>query len=157
MANTLRPTIAIVRHNWNPMQWNHFCLSYDSRQKLIRIVVNGNQSVFEKIDKDLPDGFPRPDFWKLLWIGKGSQMFGHANSLMGEVTDFNGWAKALDISDMQAWTTCQRMEKGDLVTASYYDSVYSQILCSRYLGVSLNLSRLICKKKVLPSLKFVSQ
>jgi len=118
----------MLRIIWSPMQWNHFCFTYDGKAKRVSIVANGGQAVVNRTDEQLPEDALREDFFSLLWAGKNSETFGGAKSLVGEISDVNGWDRALSVEEMVQWTKCEGNQEGNVVRLSRYDDYATPVL-----------------------------
>ena len=85
----------MLQHFFYPMKWNHLCLSFDYDKKYLVVIIDGHETTIDTVNPKLPDSHPPQNFWEMLNIGKDSQSFSDAFSLIGELTDFNAWSRPL--------------------------------------------------------------
>ena len=101
---------------WESSRWSSFCISYEKKIGLLQFVKDGkamnlNYNHEELTQLDWPE-----DILSQIYLARCSFDFkGSCSGPEGQVSDFNVWRKPLSLEEMTAFTTCQRMMKGDVV------------------------------------------
>ncbi|CAM6054348.1 unnamed protein product [Sphagnum tenellum] len=92
---------------WASNRWSHMCLAYNKATGLVRIVKDGKAMNINKEDP-LMTGVEIPsNFLSRTFIG--------GTSPEGQMSDFNIWDRTLSLQELQDWTSCKSMIKGNLV------------------------------------------
>ena len=101
---------------WPADRWAHFCISYNKKTGDLSFVKDGHKMTFDYNLKEIKQlKFPSNMLSKI-YLGRCALDYkGSCTAPEGQISDFNMWDRALTLSEMEQFTTCKKMIKGNLV------------------------------------------